>query len=206
MFCVERLNMSDIVSTLATPQSGRRVRRSLWRNEDGATAVEFAIISVPFITLLLGIISVCVYFFQVLEVENAVWQGSRDLRVGNYQQGLGRYASKTGDTLKNEFRNAICEKMRDNADCLSNMRVLVQSYAGFGSVTQPSCVDAGGNLVTSAAANAGFSAGGASSVVLVTGCYRWQFGGKLPFFNVGNMPDGSRLVQSSYTFRTEPYN
>jgi hypothetical protein len=71
---------------------------------------------------------------------------------------------------------------------------------------KPSCVDGGGNLISDATAWAGFNAGGASSVVLITGCYRWRFGGQLPFLDIGNMPDGSFLIQATYTFRTEPYN
>ena len=81
----------------------------------------------------------------------------------------------------------------------------MQSQSDFSSITQPNCLN-NGALITEAAANASFNAGGASSVVLVTGCYEWQFGGQLPFINLGNMPDGSRLVQASATFRTEPYN
>ena len=41
--------------------------------------------------------------------------------------------------------------------------------------------------------------------VLVTGCYQWKFGGSLPFFKIGNMADGSYLIQASATFRTEPF-
>ena len=189
-----------------TPRSFVSTLRRFRDDDTGTTAVEFAIISVPFVTLLLGIMSVCVYFFTVLETENAVWQGSRDLRVGNVQQGTGAYASLTGDPLKDAFKQAICNRTRDPSDCFSKMRVLVQSRTDFGSITQPNCKDGGGNLISNAAANASWNAGGSSSVVVVTGCYTWEFGGKLPFLSIGNMPDGSFLVQASYAFRTEPYN
>ena len=43
-------------------------------------------------------------------------------------------------------------------------------------------------------------------MVLVTVCYPWKFGGKLPIFKVGNLSDGSLLMQASAAFRTEPYN
>ena len=54
--------------------------------------------------------------------------------------------------------------------------------------------------------SAGFTPGNASSVVLVTVCYPWKFGGSLPLFKVGNLSDGSLLMQASAAFRTEPYN
>ena len=54
--------------------------------------------------------------------------------------------------------------------------------------------------------SAAFNTGAASSVVLVTVCYPWEFGGKLPLFKMGNLNDGSLLMQASVAFRTEPYN
>lgn len=189
--------------------SSRSIMSALrrFRDEDkGTTAVEFAIICVPFVSLLMGIISVCLYFFTVLELEGAVWNGSRDLRVGNVQQGSGAYAGLTGDQLKDAFKQAICNRMRDPGDCFSKLRVLVQSRSDFSAITEPNCKDGGGNLISNSAANASWDAGGSSSVVVVTGCYSWEFGGKLPFFNIGNLPGGAFLVQASYTARTEPYN
>lgn len=174
--------------------------------ENGATAIEFAIICVPFLTLLMGIISVCLYFFTVLEIENAVWQTSRDLRVGNYQQGSGAYANLTGDAKKDALKQALCNRMRDPSDCFIKMRLLVQSRTAASAITEPNCKDGGGDLISETAAKADFDAGGQSSIVILTGCYKWDFGGKLPFFNIGNMPDGSRLIQGSYAQRTEPYN
>ena len=43
-------------------------------------------------------------------------------------------------------------------------------------------------------------------MVLVTVCYPWEFGGKLPFFKLGNLQGGALLMQASAAFRTEPYN
>jgi Flp pilus assembly pilin Flp len=208
------------MSTHAIPAAGQPqsdkpgdLLRQLRRDEQGTTAVEFALISVPFVTMLLGIMSVCLYFFTILETENAVWQGSRDLRTGAYQTSSGSYnIATTGDPVqdlnnkKDALRQAICNRTRDAAYCMTRMRVLVQARAGFGTLAEPSCKDVSGNLISMASANSSFDAGGASSVVLITGCYSWELGGQLPFFKIGNMPDGSFLVQSSYAFRTEPYN
>ena len=73
------------------------------RNDDGATAIEFAIVSMPFLALLFGIMSVSLVFFWIFTMENAVWAASRDLRTGVFQtQAVGsRYAGLTGDALKN---------------------------------------------------------------------------------------------------------
>jgi Flp pilus assembly protein TadG len=182
--------------------------QQLANDEQGSTAVEFAIISVPFVTMLLGIMSVCLYFFTTLQYENAVFQGSRDLRVGTYQQQLvgSSYFGKTGDALKTEFKKNICARVSDNATCMARIRIMVQSRTAFGGLTEPNCKDASGAMIDDTTANTNFNPGGASEFLLVTGCYSWEFGGKLPFFNIGNLSDGSFLVQSSYAFRTEPFN
>jgi Flp pilus assembly protein TadG len=182
--------------------------RSLTRNEDGTTAVEFALIGGPFIMMLLGIMAICIYFFTILEVENAVWQGSRDLRVGNYQQNLGIYNINPANPnynnlMKTAFKNQICSYMRGVLDRQNKMRIIVQTYAGFGSIVQPSCTQANGELV----ADSSINAGGANSIVLITGCMSWKMVEDSPWFwRFGNMPDGSHLIQTSYVFRTEPYN
>jgi hypothetical protein len=47
--------------------------------------------------------------------------------------------------------------------------------------------------------------GAASDVVVVTTCYDWNFTAKLPFLKLGNMPDGSMMLQTATAFRSEPY-
>jgi hypothetical protein len=65
----------------------------------------------------------------------------------------------------------------------------------------PQCLDAGGNL--SAASN--YAPGGSNVIVLVWVCYEWKLAGKIPLLRLGNMGNGSRLIQATTTFRTEPY-
>jgi Flp pilus assembly protein TadG len=191
----------------------RRLARSMWRthvrlrrwnkNDGGFTAVEFAIIALPFVMLLFGTIAVCLYFFTVFTMENAVWQAARSIRTGQFQQGLGTYAGlKTDEDRKKAFKQALCAKAPPYIEC-DKAVVMVQSNAGgFGSISPPVCAS-NGQMVDQSKAE--FNAGTASSVVLVTVCYPWSFGGKLPFLATSNIKDGSLLIQASVTFRTEPY-
>ncbi|HSR82510.1 MAG TPA: pilus assembly protein N-terminal domain-containing protein, partial [Hyphomicrobiaceae bacterium] len=48
--------------------------------------------------------------------------------------------------------------------------------------------------------------GSTSSVVFVTVCYPWDFGGKLPMLKMGNLVIGAFLMQASAAFRAAPYN
>jgi Flp pilus assembly protein TadG len=176
-----------------------------WRgDESGASAVEFAIIGLPFLMLLFGLLSVCLYFFTNFTMESAAWQAARAIRTGQLQQGQGSYTGKTtNEDRKIAFRAALCAKVPSYLDCNSKAVVIVQSNASFSGIVEPQCASSGTLTSQSAAA---FNAGAASSVVLVTVCYPWSFGGKLPFMKAANLSDGSLLIQTSVAFRTEPYN
>jgi Flp pilus assembly protein TadG len=177
--------------------------RKWHKDEAGLTAVEFAMVSLPFVMLLFGTIAVCLYFFTVFTMENAVWQAARTIRTGQYQQGLGIYAGLTTDEdRKKAFKAALCAKAPPYIECDKAVVMVQSNSGGFGSISQPICSSAG-TMVDQAKAD--FNPGGASSVVLVTVCYPWSFGGKLPFLASSNLSDGSLLIQASVTFRTEPF-
>ena len=89
--------------------------RRLRQNEDGATAVEFALVSIPFLMLLFGIMSVCLYFFTTLYIENAVWNASRDLRTGAFENSTGAYAGTTTDAQRRA--SARSRKSTSSARC-----------------------------------------------------------------------------------------
>jgi TadE-like protein len=68
-------------------RAGRRVpRRAGQRGDRGAAAVEFALLSVPLLTLLFGAIAYGLYFADVLTVERATADAARGatLSVGTY--------------------------------------------------------------------------------------------------------------------------
>lgn len=182
----------------------RMLLRRLRREESGATAVEFGVIALPFLLLLFGIMSVCLFYFANFAIENAVWQAARAIRTGQLQQGKGAYTGASTDADKKAaFKQALCSYAPTFLDCNSKAVVIVQSNANFSGISEPSCTSDGNVINQSSAA---FNAGSGSSVVLVTVCYPWNFGGKLPLFKMGNLNDGSLLMQASVAFRTEPYN
>jgi len=172
-------------------------------DQSGFTAVEFAIVAMPFLMLLFGTLSVCLFYFTNFTLENAVWAASRSIRTGQFQQGQGAYSGMgSAEDRKKAFKQALCAKAPSYIDC-NKVIVLIQSNSGgFGGITQPICAT-DGTMVDQSKAE--FNPGGASSVVLITACYPWDFGGRLPFFALNNMKDGSLLLQASVAFRTEPY-
>ena len=195
--------MAPIAANGRCARALRLMRR--WRkDESGVTAIEFAMVALPFVLLLFGLLSVSLYFFTTFTLENAVWQAARAIRTGQVQQGQGDYATaETNEDRKKLFKKAMCKKAPPFFDCEGKAVVIVQSNANFGNIVEPKCAT-NGTLIDQSSAS--FDTGGASAVVLVTVCYPWTFGGKLPFFKLGNLQDGSLLVQASVAFRTEPYN
>jgi Flp pilus assembly pilin Flp len=167
---------------------------ALGADDRGATAIEFAMVAVPFLMLAFGIIAVGLYFFTTFALENAVEQTARLIRTGQAQE--------SGMT-KDQFKQEVCSRAPGYVDCDGKLRVNVQSWAEFANIAPPSCTDAGGDLVPKEGTS--YRPGAASEVVLVTVCYEWELADKIPFLKLGNMANGSALIQAATTFRTEPY-
>ena len=180
----------DILNRLARGLGLRRFAR----DESGATAVEFALISLPFMGMMFGIIAVGLYFFVTFSLENAVERAARLIRTGQAQtQGM----------TTDQFKQEVCNRAPGFIDCSGKIRVNVSVFSSFGSIAPPSCTDSGGDLVPEPTPTA--VPGAAGDVVLVTVCYEWELAGKLPFIEIGKMNNGSALIRASTTFRTEPF-
>ncbi|MDX2204348.1 MAG: TadE/TadG family type IV pilus assembly protein [Hyphomicrobiaceae bacterium] len=182
---------------------GRERVRAFLADRSGIAAVEFGIVAMPFFLLVFGVVSVGTYFFQVSSVEAAALQAARAIRVGHLQQSQGTYAGLTTDAQKKAaFLQAFCNAAVTLQSCLTKTVVIVQSSSQFSSLTSPSCAISGAMVSNTSTT---FSPGATSSVVMVTVCYPWMPVGGIPFANLGNLNDGSFLVQATVAFRTEPY-
>lgn len=168
-----------------------------WRaSRDGATAMEFGIVAMPFMIMLFGIVGVGLYFFTVFSLENAVERASRQIRTGQAQK-----AGINGE----QFKQRVCSLFPVFIDCANKLRVNVQNYASSAAITDqtiPKCLD-GTRALASASA---YLPGTASQIVLVVACYEWDMVKNIPFLKLGNMKGGGMLIQAATTFRTEPYD
>ncbi len=161
----------------------------------GVTAIEFAMVSMPFLMLLFGTIAVGLFFFTTFSLENAVEKASRQIRTGQAQ-----LAGKT----TSQFKLDVCSNAPAFVDCTNNLRVNVASFSSFGTIATPSCTDTSGALIPDPPDEN--VPGAAGDVVLVTVCYEWELAKMIPFLELGKMGNGSALIQASTTFRTEPYS
>ena len=190
----------------------RRLARRVRRREDGATAVEFGLIALPFCMLLVGIVCVCQAYFWIYTAETGVWSASRAIRTGQMQTAAAgsAYNGETSNSqLYTTLQQQICNYTPMPTDCVNNSVVLVQAQTAFSKITAPNCLNGTSLMSTSTALNSNFNTGAQNSVVIVTLCYVWQFGAHLPYIPLPKTtgPNGPGfLIQASSVFEAEPYN
>ncbi len=167
-------------------------------DQDGATAIEFAMVSAPFFILVFMLIGFALYFFVMNSLDKGMDQTSRLVRTGQ--------AQKTNMTV-NDFKQGVCDSAGGWIKC-NKVQVFVQKYPDWQSVSPQACLNSDGSVVTNSASGgdpiATYS-GTASDIVVVTTCYKWEFAQQIPYVKLGNMSDGSMMMQTATAFRTEPY-
>jgi Flp pilus assembly protein TadG len=171
----------------------------LKRDENGATAIEFAMVAAPFLMFMFALIGISTYFFVMTSLDRGMDKTSRKIRTGEAQNA---------NMTVLDFKNQLCQAAGGWIKC-NKIQVFVQKYSDWQSVQPQACVNSGGQVVTNTANGSDKIAqysGSASDVVLITTCYKWDFAGNLPFFHIGNMADGSMMMQTATAFRTEPYS
>jgi Flp pilus assembly protein TadG len=169
-------------------------RRAFFRNDNGATAVEFALVAAPFIALLLGIIQTFLVFFAGQQLQTIVTQTSRLILTGQAQdQGLSQAA----------FAQQLCSHVAVLFTC-SNIMIDVEAYSLFSAANTgaPTLTYNGSGQVTNTWQ---YNPGSPGQIVVVRAMYQWPvFLGPLGF-NLSNLSNGDRLIMATATFKNEPY-
>ncbi len=168
--------------------------RRFARRQDGAVAVEFGLILLPFIALLFGIMETALVFFADQTLETAVADSARLIMTGQAQN-----QSLTAAT----FKNAVCARIYGLFDCQNGIYVNVQTYSSFGGISYTPPLDANGNLVSN---NFQYSPGGPGDIVVVQLFYQWPIYVSLMNLKLSNMSGNNRLLVATAAFRNEPYN
>jgi Flp pilus assembly protein TadG len=166
--------------------------RSFASHNRGAAAVEFALVMLPFVALLFGIIQTAIVFFASQVLETAVSDSARLILTGQAQNGGYNLAS---------FKTAVCAKITSLFNCQNNMYIDVRTYADFAAISMTSQTDANGNLIN----NFVYQPGGPGDIVVVRLLYPWPLYMQLWNSNISNMAGSNRLLIATAAFRNEPY-
>jgi Flp pilus assembly protein TadG len=164
----------------------------LLQRDDGAAAVEFALVAAPFLALLFAIMETALVFFAGQSLETAAADSARLILTGQAQtQGLTQAT----------FKDQVCARIYGVFDCINGMNVDVQTYSSFSAATITRPVDANGNLMN----NFTYSPGGPCAIVVVRLIYQFPVFVSLLGFNLSDMAGGKRLLMATSVFRNEPY-
>lgn len=176
----------------------RRLRRRYREETDGATAVEFGIVAIPFLALVFGILELALIFFIGSAMSQSVSDTGRLVRVGAFQ-GCGKAA---------EFKALVCDGMKGLMGCENNLRIDLMTASSFQSVK---IVDPGDGGVDpddddKAVDDGTFATTGPSDPVILKATFYYPMA--LPNFmtRLESIPgSGRHIITSTTAFRNEPF-
>jgi Flp pilus assembly protein TadG len=168
--------------------------RRLVQREDGAAAVEFAIVAAPFLALVFAIIETAIVFFAGQTLETAIADASRLILTGQAQQQ---------NFNAQAFKQAVCQRIYGLFDCANGIKVDVQKFSNFSGSDTSKPLDAQGNLNPTFGNN--YNPGGPGDIIVVRAVYEWPVYVQLLGFNLADMNNGKRLIMATAAFRNEPY-
>jgi Flp pilus assembly protein TadG len=185
------------LSQFAPVTARRRARFLAWaRNRRGATAVEFALILMPFLVLMFGVLEVAMMFFVSSTLEAAVGDSARLIRTGQFQSDPIAVADPVS-AFQAEIENRTFGVM--NLD--EGLHFDVRTFNNFDGVTGNTGIEdiAAGNPPDE------FDPGGAEEIVVVRAYYEWRIMTPLMGPLMANMGGDRRVLAASAAFRNEPF-
>lgn len=161
------------------------------KGEEGATAIEFAILSIPFVMFLIGIIEISLMIANYSILEASTDSAARMIRTGQVQQGEEEPVDFFRETLCEEAIIMDCSRFQFQVTKLDNFTQAQDNIPEF---------DDEGNLV-----DQDFEAGDAGDIILIRVTYMYNF--FTPFIGqlFSNYGTNKRLMMSTVVMQNEPY-
>jgi len=161
-------------------------------DERGVTAIEFAMLALPFFAIMGAILETAMIFFASQILDSALNSSGRLIRTGQTQaQGYDASA----------FRTAVCDELFGMFVC-NNVKVRVSEIVTFSAAGLSSVVDPDTGAWTLSEI---YDDGVGSSIIMVEAYYKWPTFMDFFSFNLSNLPDGTRLLSAVRVFRNEPF-
>ncbi len=168
-----------------------RLARHFARKQDGAAAVEFALVAAPFLALLFAILETAFVFFAQQTMEATAADAARLIMTGQAQ---------TAAYTQGDFKNAVCARVYGLFDCANGMTIDVKTYASFSAYSYTPPVTNGVLNTTT-----GYVPGGPGCIVVVTLYYQWPIYVSMYNTALSNLNGNKRLLVATSVFRNEPY-
>ena len=180
-------------------RAGRGKIAALLRGEGGAAVIEFALISAPFVALMIAILQVGLIYFAQEALESAVEETARLVLTGQAPAAGG---AMTASQAQAQFATALCNNSPGLFNC-GGFMIDLQPATSFANanVSAPTLTyDANGNVTNTWQYNPGVP----GSIMVMRVMYQWPvFLGPLGF-SLSNLPNNLLLMMSTSVFRNEP--
>lgn len=164
------------------------------RNETGGAAVDFAMVLLPFLTLLMAIIESAILLFAGQVLQTATANSARLILTGQVQNN-GWSAS--------QFQSNVCQQLTVMFNCTNNLYIDVESFSSFSSVSLTNVTNTNGTLNSS---NYQFSPGNPGDVVIVRLIYQWPIIASALNFGLVTTAGNTNTLVATAAFRNEPYS
>ncbi|MCM2473658.1 pilus assembly protein [Rhizobium sp. CG5] len=200
----------DTKNDARKPGSRRGAWAALLRSRDGAAAIEFAILSLPYFLIVFAILETFAAFAAEQLVANAADTMARQLRTGTVTVGLG----KTTDLSETEFREAFCDEISIMITCSAEeiatptkLYLDVREFTTFALI--PSDIPVVSDVLDVSTFD--YSPGGAESINMLRAYYHWTVITDLvrPYITNIRLPGESEntgyLIVATSAFQNEDY-
>lgn len=175
------------------PLARARRRVARMKRREGATAVEFAMVAVPFFFMMFAVLELGLVFVLDTTLENAVMDTGRLVRTGQ--------AQASGMT-RTQFEEEICDRMSLFASgCATKLDLDVRIISQFSGTNPPQPITDGEFDDTGLR----FESGAAGDIILVSAWYRHTL--ITPFLSqaLARLDGNTAVLTVTTAFRNEPF-
>jgi Flp pilus assembly pilin Flp len=192
-----------IVAAGSLPRRRRRLISRFVKNREGATAVEFGLVALPFFALLFAIIETALIFWSTQVLETAVADAARKIYTGQFQAEHGDINDP--NLVAEKFREDLCSRVTALFDCNAIVEVDITRIGDRFPATGLPLPVIDGNF-DAEAGGFGYDQTGPSDIVVVRAAMQYPVFVSLMNPAQSNLNNGKRLIMASSAFRNEPFN
>lgn len=190
------VKLASLIGRALLGRQGRRFARS----ESGVTTIEFALLAIPFFSIITAILETSLIFLAGQLLDSGVQDASRLIRTGQAQAASYTLA---------DFRKTLCDNLLSLFDC-NGLHIEVKSLGSFNAATISAPIDFSCKDKATCTWKADrpeiYSSGAGSSIMVVQVYYKWPV--LLNFANISfsNLATSERVMGAATVFRNEPFS
>lgn len=190
------MNFLATIASLAQGLAARprlKAPKSFLRSRDGTSAVEFALVGLPFFAILFAALQAAILLMAQEELETAVEKAGRLVLTGQ--------ATDDG-TTEAQFATDVCGYLHALFNC-GNLMINMQTADSFADVSPaaPTLTFGSNGQVTNTWS---YDPGNPGSIEVLQVMYQWPVFGNLLGFGLSNLPNGKHLLIATSVFKNEP--